>query len=116
MVIDHFKVQHFAARTHEKMQEVLMHPKSPGPKSHYYMIRGGKEIKNITVWEFGTIGGEYIKTYGHYHVGNLKETYSILSGEGLNMSSYGQTASMLDTSGVLLSVNKKPAVFRAISS
>lgn len=83
MTIDHFKVQHFAARSHQKMKEVLMKPKCKGPKSHYYMIRGGKKIKNITVWEFGTIGGEYIKTYGHYHVGDLDETYWVLWGEGV---------------------------------
>ena len=65
----------FADRSHEKMKEVLMHPEAQGPEIHYYMIRGGKDKKNITVWEVGTVGGEYIKTYGHYHVGTLDETY-----------------------------------------
>jgi oxalate decarboxylase/phosphoglucose isomerase-like protein (cupin superfamily) len=83
MAVDHFKVEHFAARTHEKMMEVLMNPRAKHPKNHYYMIRGGKDIKNITVWEFGTIGGEYIKTYGHYHVGDLDETYWIVWGQGI---------------------------------
>lgn len=73
----------FAERTHEKMKEVLMHPAEAGPEIHYYMIRGGKDKKNITVWEVGTVGGEYIKTYGHYHVGKLDETYWILQGEGI---------------------------------
>ena len=73
----------YAAREHEKMQEVLMHPDLPGPELHYYMIRGGKDKKNITVWETGRVGGEYIKTYGHYHVGKLDETYWILEGEGV---------------------------------
>lgn len=73
----------YAARTHEKMQEVLMHPDASGPDIHYYMIRGGSKKKNITVWETGTVGGEYIKTYGHYHVGNLDETYWIIQGEGI---------------------------------
>src|SRR3989338_6210571 len=72
-----------ALRTHEKMQEVLMDPNAPGPAVHYYMIRGGKNKRNITVWESGTVGGEYIKTYGHYHIGNLDETYEILQGEGV---------------------------------
>ncbi len=54
-----------------------------GPKEHYYMIRGGSQCRNITVWEIGTVGGEYIKTYGHYHVGNLDETYEIMHGEGV---------------------------------
>jgi len=73
----------YAARTHEKMKEVLMHPQSPGPAIHYYMIRGGTKKRNVTVWESGTVGGEYIKTYGHYHVGELDETYWILQGEGV---------------------------------
>jgi glucose-6-phosphate isomerase, archaeal len=76
-------IEHYAARTHEKMKEVLMSPDSPGPAIHYYMIRGGSEQRNVTVWEPGTIGGEYIKTYGHYHVGQLDETYWVLLGEGV---------------------------------
>lgn len=73
----------FAGRTHEEMKEVLMHPKAEGPEIHYYMIRGGKDKTNITVWETGTVGGEYIKTYGHYHVGDLSETYQMAAGEGI---------------------------------
>lgn len=65
------------------MQEVLMDPAAHGPAVHYYMIRGGKDQRNITVWEPGTIGGEYIKTYGHYHVGNLDENYWIVFGQGV---------------------------------
>jgi len=75
--------KHYAARTHEKMQEVLMDPKGVGPAVHYYMIRGGKDQRNVTVWEPGTISGEYIKTYGHYHIGQLDETYWIIFGEGI---------------------------------
>lgn len=75
--------KHYAARTHEKMSDVLMDPAGVGPAVHYYMIRGGSDQKNITVWEPGTISGEYIKTYGHYHVGSLSETYWILYGQGV---------------------------------
>jgi glucose-6-phosphate isomerase len=75
--------KHYAARTHEKMREVLMDPNGVGPAIHYYMIRGGKDQKNITVWEPGTISGEYIKTYGHYHVGELDETYWVIFGQGV---------------------------------
>lgn len=75
--------KHYASRTHEKMQEVLMNPRAPGPSIHYYMIRGGKDQRNITVWEPGTIDSEYIKTYGHYHVGDLEETYWVLLGNGV---------------------------------
>lgn len=73
----------FADRTQEKMKEVLMYPEAEAPEVHYYMIRGGSDKKNVTVWETGTIGGEYIKTYGHYHVGELDETYWIKNGEGM---------------------------------
>ncbi len=73
----------FADRPKEKMQEVLLNPEGEGPDIHYYMIRGGTDKTNITVWETGTVGGEYIKTYGHYHIGKLDETYTILQGEGI---------------------------------
>lgn len=78
-----FVPKHFASRSHEKMQDVLMDPQGIGPSIHYYMIRGGVDQKNITVWEPGTISGEYIKTYGHYHIGKLNETYWLLYGEGI---------------------------------
>lgn len=65
------------------MKDVLMKPEAKGPAVHYYMIRGGSEKRNITVWETGIVGGEYVKTYGHYHVGDLDETYEVLEGEGI---------------------------------
>lgn len=73
----------FATRPHEKMREVLMDPDASGPEVHYWMIRGGSEKGNITVWESGLVGREYIKTYGHYHVDELPETYWFLAGEGI---------------------------------
>ena len=73
----------FAERSNEKMKEVLMHPEIAGPEVHYYMIRGGKDKTNITVWETGKVGNEYIKTYGHYHVGDISETYHIIQGTGI---------------------------------
>ncbi len=75
--------QPYAARKHEDMHDVLMHPDAAGPAIHYYMIRGGREKTNITVWEPGTINGEYIKSYGHYHRDDIQETYTILQGEGI---------------------------------
>lgn len=60
-----------------------MNPDADGPAVHYHMIRGGKNKKNVTVWAPGTVGGEYIKTYGHYHVGQLDETYWVVQGEGV---------------------------------
>jgi glucose-6-phosphate isomerase len=65
------------------MKEVLMVPDAQGPAIHYYMMRGGSKKRNITVLETGTVGGEYIKTYGHYHIGDLDETYWFVSGEGV---------------------------------
>lgn len=73
----------YAERTHMKMKEVLMSPDATGPEAYYYMIRGGDDKTNITVWESGTVGGEYIKTYGHYHIDDLEETYTILQGQGI---------------------------------
>lgn len=61
-----------------------MDPNAFAPEIHYRMIRGdGNEKKNITIWETGTVGGEYIKTYGHYHIIDFSETYWILEGEGI---------------------------------
>ena len=73
----------FAIRTDQEMKDVLMSPESVGPLNHYYMVRGGSTKKNITVIESGDVGGEYIKTYGHYHIDDLAETYTILSGDGI---------------------------------
>lgn len=65
------------------MIDVLLDPSASGPKEHYYMIRGGSDMRNVTVMEVGTVGGEYIKTYGHYHIGDLDETYWFVYGEGV---------------------------------
>lgn len=78
--------KHYAARPHEKMQEVLMDKDAIGPPIHYYMIRGDMKNgrgNNITVWEPGMVGREYIKTYGHYHIGKLDETYMFIAGQGI---------------------------------
>lgn len=75
----------YATRSQKEMEDVLMEPKAKGPAVHYYMIRGGAEKRNITVWEPGTVGEEYIKAYGHYHVDGIPETYWITQGEGILM-------------------------------
>ena len=78
--------KHYAARSHEKMQEVLMDKNAIGPSIHYYMIRGDMKNgrgNNITVWEPGLVGREYIKTYGHYHIGKLSQTYTFIAGQGI---------------------------------
>lgn len=75
--------KHYAERTHDKMRDVLMNPEAEGPQVHYHMVRGGSDLRNITVWEPGKVGEEYIKTYGHYHIGKLDETYWVIFGEGI---------------------------------
>lgn len=90
----HFKNKHYfdilsimknpyASRSHEEMKDVLMTSDASGPDIHYYMIRGGSSKTNITVWEPGKVGNEYIKSYGHYHVGEIDETYTVLQGTGI---------------------------------
>jgi glucose-6-phosphate isomerase len=98
----------YAARTHEKMLDVLMRPDAPGPEIHYYMIRGGTNKKNITVWETGTVGGEYIKTYGHYHVGQLDETYWIVQGEGIALLQKRATVDGVEQAAVIEEFIVKP--------
>lgn len=60
-----------------------MVPDAAGPGIHYYMVRGGSKKRNVTILESGTVGGEYIKTYGHYHIGDLDETYWFKEGVGV---------------------------------
>lgn len=76
-------INHLTTRTRERMQDVLMSPHAESPEVHYYMIGGAGKAPNITIWEHGCIDGEYIKTYGHYHRGELEDTYRVLSGEGV---------------------------------
>ena len=68
------------------MKDVLMELDAAGPDVHYHMVRGGKDLRNITIWEPGKVGKEYIKTYGHYHVGDISETYWIIYGEGVTIA------------------------------
>lgn len=75
--------QSLATRSNDKMKEVLMDSTATGPDIHYYMIRGGDKKTNVTIWEPGLVGNEYIKAYGHYHIGTLEENYTVLQGEGI---------------------------------
>jgi oxalate decarboxylase/phosphoglucose isomerase-like protein (cupin superfamily) len=79
----YFYMKPYGERTHSAMKDVLMNPEAKGPDIHYYMIRGGSDKRNITTWETGTVGGEYIKAYGHYHIDDFIETYWIIEGEGI---------------------------------
>ena len=75
--------KHYAQKTFDQMKAVLMDPAANAPAVFYHMIRGTKDSGNVTVLEPGTVGGEYIKTVGHYHIGDLKETYFIKNGQGV---------------------------------
>lgn len=73
----------FAVRTHKEMRPVLLDQEASGPEIYYYMIRGGTEKKNITIFDSGRAGREYIKSFGHYHIDDLPEVYTIISGTGI---------------------------------
>jgi len=53
----------------------------------YYIFRGIKEKNNlrydITIIPPKMLGKEFVKTKGHYHIGNFGELYKILKGEGV---------------------------------
>ena len=81
-----YSAKRYSPRLNEMMHDVLMDPDARGPEAHYHMVRGGKDLRNITIWEPGKVGSEYIKTYGHYHVGDIDETYWIIYGEGITIA------------------------------
>jgi len=81
-----YSSKRYGIRDRQMMTEVLMNPEAKGPDVHYHMVRGGKNLRNITIWEPGKVGNEYIKTYGHYHVGDISETYWIVYGEGITIA------------------------------
>lgn len=81
-----YSSKRYGTRDHQMMKDVLMEPDAAGPKVHYHMVRGGVDLRNITIWESGKVGREYIKTYGHYHVGDISETYWIVYGEGITIA------------------------------
>ena len=85
-IMTDYSNKRYGTRTHEMMKDVLFHPEAGAPDVHYHMVRGGKDLRNITIWEPGKVGNEYIKTYGHYHVGNIEETYWIIYGEGITIA------------------------------
>jgi len=81
-----YSAKRYGPRLNEMMKDVLMEPDVHGPEAHYHMVRGGKDLRNITIWESGKVGKEYIKTYGHYHVGDIEETYWIVYGKGITIA------------------------------
>jgi len=53
----------------------------------YYIFRGVKEKDgiryDITIIPPRMLGKEFVKTKGHYHIGNFGELYKVLAGEGI---------------------------------
>lgn len=84
-------------RTYEQMKPVLYDPLADAPSVFYYMYRGlslpedkglfaSQKIRyDITVMPAAAIGGEYIKTKGHFHPvkgeHSYPEIYEVLAGE-----------------------------------
>lgn len=81
-----YSSKRYGTRDHQMMTEVNMDPKASGPDVYYHLVRGGVDLRNFTIWEPGKVGKEYIKTYGHYHVGDISETYWIVYGEGITIA------------------------------
>lgn len=81
-----------AIRNIEEMQEVLLNSDIHEPKELYYMYRDVHLIKDaellkknklrydITVIKSDRLGGELMKTAGHYHEGIFGELYEVLEG------------------------------------
>ena len=44
-----YSSKRYGTRTHQMMKDVLMDPDTSGPEVYYYMVRGGKDFKNITI-------------------------------------------------------------------
>ena len=61
--------------------------KTAGDFNIYYMYRGLEEKDSlrydITVVPAIMIGKEFNKTKGHFHIGNMQETYTVLEGEAI---------------------------------
>ena len=81
-----YSAKRYGPRTYEMMKDVLFHPEADAPDVFYHMVRGGRDLRNFTIWEPGRVGEEYIKTYGHYHVGDISETYWIVYGVGITIA------------------------------
>ena len=72
-------------REKAKLLEVLMDPQSEGPEVAYWVFSNVSKDKweNMTIISHGSYGGEFPKTYGHYHATSDLETYKLIFGEGI---------------------------------
>lgn len=87
-------------RTSQALRDALLDPEAAAPAELYYMYRGltlphHRELfrteglsYDVTVLRPGTIGGEFVKTFGHYHPlapgqdQAYPEVYEVLAGRG----------------------------------
>lgn len=78
------------AKSLDELREVLRDHGASGPDPAYWVYRdiGDPEApygqrSDITILAGGTIGEEYVKTHGHYHLGEGVERYKLLSGNAM---------------------------------
>ena len=69
-------------RTRKEIKDVLMNPKAPGVKDPYFVIHG-EGGQNVTILTPGKNGEEYNKTYGHFHLYQGVEIYTVVYGQGV---------------------------------
>jgi glucose-6-phosphate isomerase len=88
--IDGHVVAPTSARSLEQLRPVVQDPNTQGSAEVYRVFRGVDDPDappgqraDITIIEPGTIGQEFNKTHGHYHLGEGIETYKVLSGRGM---------------------------------
>lgn len=84
------KLEPTSIRTLEEMRPVLAEPSDKGPEVCYWVYRDIDDPDkpegtraDLTVIAAGKIGEEFVKTHGHYHIGEGSETYQLLSGEAM---------------------------------
>ncbi|MCP6719065.1 MAG: glucose-6-phosphate isomerase [Patescibacteria group bacterium] len=66
----------------------------------YYMYRGVKEKEDlrydITVIPAQMLGKEFVKTKGHYHIGNCGELYIVLKGKAIYLMQKEENGKIID--------------------
>lgn len=78
------------SKTLDELKLVLKDPDAAGPDPAYWVFRDIKdpeapsdERSDVTVLAVGKIGDEYVKTHGHYHLGDGLEKYKLLQGRAM---------------------------------
>lgn len=64
---------------------VLKDPNASGPDPVYWVLGevSEEDWANVTIIVPGSYGGEYPKTFGHYHGAEVNETYHLIEGKGV---------------------------------